>query len=155
MNNVNLGCGKLKKEGWLNIDISKEVNPDKVWDIRKGLPFLEDNSCEEVHAGCVLEQICGNEDFIKVMNEIFRVLKPEGKLTGYVPNANYPCAFQDPMDCRYFNNETWKYFDIKENHYQEFGKHYGFKPFTNITFSTNDSGIMFFQLQPYKNGTEI
>ena len=145
---LNLGSGNLKKEGFLNIDISKECNPDRVLDITKGLPF-EDNSCEEIHCGCVLEQICCNEKFIFVLNEIWRVLKPDGKLTGYVPSTDASVLFKDPMDCRFFQLDTFKYFTVDEHYYKEFGKNYGFKPWKNINTKVQD-GIIFFEMQPAK-----
>ena len=40
---LNLGCGNDYRRGWLNCDKSKEVNPDKVVDLEKKLPF-KDNS---------------------------------------------------------------------------------------------------------------
>ena len=150
MPKLNIGCGKLyKEEGYINCDISAYVKADKYFDIGKTWPF-PNNYAEEILCGCVLEQVHDNKDFINAMNEIWRVLKPDGVLIGYVPNANFPCAFQDPMDCRFFNEETWKYFDYKENAFVEFGEHYGFKPWRDISFATNDSGIMHFSLHPYK-----
>jgi len=51
---LHLGCGYDKKEGYVNCDISEEVNPDKIVDINKTLPF-EDNSVEEIFMNHVLE----------------------------------------------------------------------------------------------------
>jgi len=149
MKKINLGCGNIYREGWVNCDISRKVKADRYFDVRGGLPFLE-NSAGEVHCGCLLEQICSNEDFVRLMNEIWRVLSPDGRLTGYVPNANYPCAFQDPMDCRHFNEDTFHYFEEGHNYYKEFGDHYNFKPWRDIHYATNESGILHFSMRPAK-----
>ena len=146
---INLGCGNIYMEGYVNCDISKNVKADKYFDAREGLPF-KDNEAEEIIVGCILEQICSNEDFIKVLNELWRVLESGGKLKGYVPNADFSCAFQDPMDCRRFNEQTWNYFNVDDNLYKEFGSNYGFKPWRDIDYKTNESGIMHFIMSPNK-----
>ncbi|HDD45196.1 MAG TPA: hypothetical protein ENG63_10115 [Candidatus Desulfofervidus auxilii] len=146
---LNLGCGELYLKGYKNIDVSTDVKADEYYDIRTGIRE-PDNSVEEVLCGCILEQICSNEEFLFVMNEIWRVLKPDGKLIGYVPDASLPIAFQDPFDCRRFTKETFKYFDIDHIYYQRFGKHYGFKPWKVIKCFTADNGIIHFEMKPVK-----
>ena len=39
---LNIGCGLKKKKGYINIDISKDVNPDRVVDVEKG--WFDENS---------------------------------------------------------------------------------------------------------------
>ena len=36
---LNIGCGKNKLKGFINLDISPNVAPDIVRDIERGLPF--------------------------------------------------------------------------------------------------------------------
>ena len=50
-----------------------------VRDLKRGLPFC-DNSIDEIKADSVLEHIEMNDDFIFIMNECLRVLKPKGKM---------------------------------------------------------------------------
>ena len=70
---LNIGCGRKKLEGFVNIDISKKVNPDVVVNIEKGLPF-EDNSFSYIYSKNVLEEIRQQYwDF--VLREIGRVAK--------------------------------------------------------------------------------
>lgn len=67
---LNLGCGKDKKEGYVNIDSSDEVKPDKIWNLEKTpFPFRE-NSVEEIIAEHVLEHI---KNFIPLMHELRRI----------------------------------------------------------------------------------
>lgn len=71
MQKLNLGCGLKKLDGFLNIDIDKNVNPDKVIDLESGkLPF-KDNSVDEVIANYVLEYI--GDGFLDLLKEIYRV----------------------------------------------------------------------------------
>lgn len=95
---LHLGCGNIKKEGYINIDVSKTPATDLVWDITKTLPF-KDNSVETIETYHVLEHlsVClmtnidpsyGKKygDIIKLLKEWRRVLKPEGKLIIEVPD---------------------------------------------------------------------
>lgn len=71
MQKLNLGCGSKKLDGFVNIDIDKDVNPDKVLDLEKGkLPF-KDNSVDYVVANYVLE--CIGDGFGNLLKEIYRV----------------------------------------------------------------------------------
>jgi len=122
---LNLGAGRHPLKGAVNVDIIPFEGIDKVFDITQGLPF-QDEQFDKVIADYLLCQICSPEAFKCVLNSIWRVLKPNGWLELKVPNANYPCAFQDPMDCRYFVPETFDYFN--KDHYRYKAFNYGFKP---------------------------
>ena len=70
---LNIGCGRKKLDGFVNIDISKEVNPDVIVNIEEGLPF-ENNSFEYIYSKNALEEIRPQYwDF--VLREICRVSK--------------------------------------------------------------------------------
>jgi predicted SAM-dependent methyltransferase len=49
MKKLNLGCGKRKQDGFINIDNRAEFEPDLICDIINGLPF-EDDSVDMVLA---------------------------------------------------------------------------------------------------------
>lgn len=71
MEKLNIGCGPKKKEGFINIDISKKVNPDMVVNIENGLPF-KDNTFNYIYSCNVLEEI-RPEYWTFVLSEINRV----------------------------------------------------------------------------------
>ncbi len=73
MQSLNIGCGFEKKEGFINIDKAKEVSPDKIVDIEKGLPF-EDNYFDYIYSNHCLEHIRPDK-WKFVLNEISRVAK--------------------------------------------------------------------------------
>lgn len=81
---VNLGCGRDHLDGYLNIDIIEPA--DVIMDIRN-LDF-EDNSLEEVRSSHVLEHISMHET-IKVLKEMYRVLRYEGLVHIEVPDLEY------------------------------------------------------------------
>ncbi len=114
---LNLGCGNNKIEGYINCDISKEVNPDKIVNLEKKLPF-KDNSIEEIICYHTLEHI---KNFIPLMEEIYRILKNDGIIHIKVPYFCYSGAFQDPTHVRFFTLKTFDYFDenSKLNYYSK------------------------------------
>ena len=126
---VNLGCGVKTSPDMIDVDIIQLPGVDIVCDITEGLPEVLNNA-DEVVADYILCQIADREKFKFVMNEIWRILKPGGILKMKVPNARYPCVFQDPMDCRYFVVETFDYFN--KDHYRFKAFHYGFMPWEII-----------------------
>ena len=147
---VNLGCGRQYWKDWVNIDISKEIRADHHMDAGKeDLPF-EDNEVDEVVCGCMLEQIHDNKEFIHVLNEVHRVLKKGGVFRGYVPSTQREVMFLDPMDYRFFQLESFEYFDVDKHAYREFGKVYGLKPWWQIKVKQTESGIIHFEMKPYK-----
>lgn len=70
---LNMGCGWEKFNGFINIDKAKEVKPDQVINIEKGLPF-KNNYFKEIYSKHCLEHI-KPEKWGFVLNEIARVAK--------------------------------------------------------------------------------
>lgn len=146
---LNIGCGHDKRKGYTNMDIALEVNPDIQWNIEEGLPMLSDSCVDEVLANNVLTQILHSDTFLKVMNELWRVIKKDGELFIRVPNAKDVCAFQDPMDNRRFTDQTFTYMESGHRRYDEYGKHYGFKPW-RVRLLEDNGRQMRFLLNPVK-----
>lgn len=90
---LDLGCGYVKPEGFIGLDnlagegaqIVNEANaPDVLMDLNcSPLPF-PDNSCAEVRSSHFLE----HSNLDHVINESYRVLKPDGLFMFAVPYAN-------------------------------------------------------------------
>lgn len=132
---LNLGCGKKKLNGYVNIDIQYRVQPDLVVDISKGLPFAN-NSTQEVTAFDFLEHV-ERDDVIFVMNEIHRVLVSNGLLRIRVPSTDGRGAFQDPTHRSYWNENSFKYY-MNDSYRDLYGIQAKFKgTVTNIKKSNN------------------
>jgi len=105
---LNLGSGGKVIEGFVNIDIDSNLDPDLCFDVSEGLPY-EDNSIDEVRAFDFLEHIkIGKTIF--VIDEIWRVLKPGGKFEHFTPSTDGRGAFQDPTHVSFWNINSWLYF---------------------------------------------
>lgn len=139
---LNVGCGRDYREGYVNIDISRDVRAEHYLDIRKDpLPF-PDQSVKEIYISGVLEQIGNNDEFLFCMQELGRVLEPGGTMRVIVPNAAFAIAHQDPMDVRKFTKPTFFYFLKGDRHHDLYGSVYGFPGFSALRIEENDRHIL-------------
>lgn len=136
---LNIGSGLTRIDGFTNVDFSPCVDDkgnqytDIVCNIEKEkLPF-KDNSIDEIACFEVLEHL---SDLIFTMNEMWRVLKPEGTLKGKVPGT-WSGAIADPTHKRIFVPESFDYFTGVNRHHPFRPKRpgnadYGIKPWYKI-----------------------
>jgi predicted SAM-dependent methyltransferase len=82
---VNLGCGPVPLEGWVNVDIARGPRVDVVWDLRRGLPFAGE-SCAAIFSEHVIEHL-SREDAEGLLGECRRVLQEGGALRLSTPDA--------------------------------------------------------------------
>jgi len=87
---LHFGCGTKKLVGWINCDNDAGCNPDKIIDLTKPLPF-EDNSVDEILCWNTMEHLPGLYP-MKLLEEIYRILKPGGTFKFRVPMACTPTA---------------------------------------------------------------
>jgi predicted SAM-dependent methyltransferase len=81
---LHLGCNKRELAGYVHVDISTYPHIDYVHDV-KTLPMFEDASVELIYASHVLEYF-DKFEVTDVLNEWWRVLKPNGILRLAVPD---------------------------------------------------------------------
>ncbi|MFA5984740.1 MAG: class I SAM-dependent methyltransferase [Methylococcaceae bacterium] len=125
---LDLGCNNLPRNPYnyaelYGIDLP-DINIPNVTYIQANLsleniPF-ENNFFDSVTAFDFIEhiprQILSLESkstrlpFIELMNEIWRVLKPNGKFYALTPVYPSPAAFQDPTHVNFITRETHNYF---------------------------------------------
>ena len=103
---LDLACGQNKREGFTGVDIFDGA--DIKWDLTRFPWPWGDGGCEELHASHFLEHLDG-EQHIDFMNEAYRVLKPEGRLTVIVPHWNNSRMWGDPTHKRALS-EWWAYY---------------------------------------------
>ncbi|MFH1656543.1 MAG: methyltransferase domain-containing protein [Candidatus Nealsonbacteria bacterium] len=108
---LHLGCGNNYMKGYINCDYTNKVKVDKIVNLEKKLPF-EDNSIDEIYSRNTFEHI---NDFMGLMKELYRICKPDAKLTIIVPYFSHYGAFQDPTHKRFFALRTFDYFDSKNS----------------------------------------
>lgn len=127
---LNLGSGKRKLAGFINIDDNPALQPDRVRDVRRGLPY-SDNSVWELQASDFLEHL-GVDDTIFVLNECHRVLVPTGSAVFRVPNAlsklHPEWALGDPTHRSMWTVHRWDYWTAGHEQHEFNGAGYGILP---------------------------
>ena len=84
MKKLHLGCGRKKREGWINIDADKGVKPDVVANV-KSLKMFENNSVDVIECCHLLEHLTYKDAFM-ALKEWHRILKKGGTLLIELPN---------------------------------------------------------------------
>lgn len=125
---VDLGCGIHKSEGFIGVDVFASDNVDVIADLDGHFPF-PDNSIDLVKAHNIIEHL---PDRIHTMNEIWRILKPNGIVDISVPSTDGRGAFQDPTHVSFWNVNSFMYYSNQHPAYLNLCKTYGFKGEYNI-----------------------
>jgi SAM-dependent methyltransferase len=133
---VNLGCGKTKIPGVIGLD---RVPIAGVVDIVHDLdvvpyPFAE-QSVDEIHMYHVLEHL---HDPVRKMEELYRILKPQGTLFLRVPHFSSNGAWTDITHVRPFSYFSFDCF--QEDSYQHF--------YTTAVFAILHRRLKYFGLYP-------
>jgi predicted SAM-dependent methyltransferase len=155
---IDLACGDSKKEGYFGIDTAAIDGVDCVHDLNVFPWPLEDNSVEDIYCNhyvehiphddwqSVLKESSSFQEFkekalkdpkdglIKFMNEVYRILKPDGKIIITVPHLQSTRAFWDPTHVRFLHDVSFYYFN-KEWRDTNKISHYGIEGNFDISFS--------------------
>lgn len=84
---LNLGCGYKKRPGWVNCDKETACFPDKLFDIESRIWPWNDGSVSEIALIHTLEHVGRElEVFIRIMQNMYKVLKPGGRVEIDVPH---------------------------------------------------------------------
>lgn len=103
---LNLGSGTDVRPGWVNLDIAPLPGVDVVHDLSElPLPF-PDASFSTIVAKDILEHL----DWIPVLRELHRILRPGGRLEITSPHFTSPATWIDPTHRAAFSIETFEFF---------------------------------------------
>jgi SAM-dependent methyltransferase len=105
---LNLGCGKKKIIGAVNLDISPDVNPDVLWDLNQfPYPFKE-CKFDLILASHILEHL---NDLTKTIDELWRILKVGGILKVWTPYWAHRDAYANPSHKHFFSIISFDFWD--------------------------------------------
>lgn len=120
MNILDIGCGKTKYPKSIGIDTNKKSDADIIFDIQRGIPFPT-NQFDLVYTSHTLEHI-EPKKLVYILEEIWRVTKPQGKIIFIGPHFTGAGAATNPTHLRQgFSSQLFCYF-ISKNEYPNYGK---------------------------------
>jgi len=137
---INLGAGSNIYDGYINHDISMIPNIDVIHDLNVYPWPWANNSAEEIVANDLLEHL---NDFMRAMEELYRIVKPGGTLKIKVPYWNSVFRYADPTHCRGFHEITFQFFDPRSPYCKE--RYY----YTNARFYIVKENFVLAPFAPY------
>lgn len=96
---LHFGCGHVKFDGWVNIDVDASVRPDVVADLGATQPF-RDAVADYIHSEDFVDQL-ELEDAFRFFRECYRLLKPGGVMRLLTPDLEkllgYYCGHDENL----------------------------------------------------------
>lgn len=103
---LNIGCGTDIRKGWVNLDSAPLPGVDIIYDIEMlPLPF-KNEVFDEILCQDVLEHV----EYIPLLQDLHRILKPGGVITIRVPHFTSKNNYIDPTHKKRFSINTWDFF---------------------------------------------
>ncbi|CAA7617323.1 class I SAM-dependent methyltransferase [Magnetospirillum sp. UT-4] len=98
---LNLGCGRDRRPGYVNVDKYATFAPDRVVDLEAPPWPFPDGAVDEIVLHHVLEHLGqSTEVFLAIIRELYRVLKPGGVAEITVPHPRSDLFLGDPTHVR-------------------------------------------------------
>jgi SAM-dependent methyltransferase len=107
---LNLGCGRTRREGWLNVDHAEIPGvTDLVADLNEPgwAASLDYDTVDESVGEHVIEHLA---DPLAFMTGLWEVTKPGGTVTFDTPYGSSDDAWEDPTHVRPYFMNSWGYF---------------------------------------------
>jgi SAM-dependent methyltransferase len=107
--NLDIGCGESKQPNFIGMDKRLLPGVDILHDLEEFPYPLPDECCWNIVGSHIIEHI-KPEYSIPFMDELWRLMKPNGKLALSTPYAGSPGYWQDPTHCNGWTEATFRYF---------------------------------------------
>ena len=105
---LDLAAGQRKTEGYYAIDLVAGEGIDAVVDLEVYPWPIESESAEDIVCNHYIEH---TTDLMQFMNEVYRILKPGGKIKIIAPYYTSIRCWQDPTHKRAISDATFLYFN--------------------------------------------
>ena len=113
---LNMGCGHNKRDGYINVDMFQECQPDVVCNLEI-LPWpWPDSSVEEVVFNHCLEHLGQQSQvFLGMMKELYRICKNNAVIEINVPHPRHDNFIGDPTHVRVISPQMLSLFNKSLN----------------------------------------
>jgi hypothetical protein len=112
----NMGCGRRKVAGYINVDSTPACEPDEVWDLEATPWPWPDNCAEEIRFIHSLEHMGQDPKvFLAIMQETYRIAAPDSQVIVHVPHPRHDHFISDPTHVRPITAGTFHLFDREAN----------------------------------------
>lgn len=106
---LDIGCGENRQPNWIGMDVRPLPTVDIVWDVQEFPYPIPDNVCFQVLMSHLWEHI-EPKYRLRVIDEVWRIMKPQGQLLLSSPYYLSFGASQDPTHYTCPNEATFLYF---------------------------------------------
>jgi SAM-dependent methyltransferase len=121
---LHLGAGLKHIPGAVTVDLNPDAGADVAWNLDT-LPWpFPNDSFDAVVGLSIIEHL---QDFLGVMGEIHRVLKPNGTAHILVPHFSSAASFVDPTHKQHLSARSCDYFIAGSDIGQEYGFYVPFR----------------------------
>lgn len=115
---LDVGSGRRNLPGATSVDIDPATSPDVVHDLdRRPWPF-ETSEFDGAWLDNVLEHL---DDVVATLDEVHRVVKPNGEVVIHVPYFRSRYAAVDPTHKHAFTVSSMDYFDVDHEFHSRYG----------------------------------
>lgn len=113
---LNLGCGQHRLDGYINVDAAAACEPDQVVDLEVFPWPWADDSVAVARFHHSLEHMGGDPKvFLRIMQELYRVMVPGGRLEIAAPHPRSDGFIGDPTHVRIVTPQVLQLFDRRLN----------------------------------------
>lgn len=107
---LDLGSGESRPNGFVSLDVDGSYSPDIMADLNNGIP-APDESLAVVRANHILEHLADKK---AIMDDIYRVLKPDGIAIITIPSTAGEGAFAHPGHKSFWNKSSFLFLTDQE-----------------------------------------
>ena len=113
---LNLGCGRNRKPGWINVDKAAKAAADLIVDLESHFWPWADSSVDAILMQHVLEHLGERtETFFAIVQELYRISRPGAEITIVVPHPRSDDFMNDPTHVRAITPAVLRLFDQEAN----------------------------------------